>query len=70
MSIVHFILCFAQCVELYSTEPELLNFLEAQKSFPRNQFSQLMCLAGWYENPVPTRFLAPIDLLKISALEF
>ena len=27
-----------------------------------------MCsLAGWYDNPIPTQFLAPIDCLKITA---
>ncbi len=27
-----------------------------------------MHLAGQYDNPIPTRFLAPIDCLKIPAL--
>jgi hypothetical protein len=40
---------------------------------PRNRFqwmnSAILCsLAGRYDNPIPTRFLAPIDFLKISAL--
>jgi hypothetical protein len=26
-------------------------------------------LAGWYDNPIPTRFLAPIDCFKIPAPE-
>jgi hypothetical protein len=26
------------------------------------------CLAGWYDNRIPTRVLAPIDCSKISAL--
>jgi hypothetical protein len=25
-------------------------------------------LAGWYDNPIPARLLAPIDFLKIPAL--
>jgi hypothetical protein len=29
---------------------------------------QIRALAGWYDNPIPTRFLAPIDCLKIPAL--
>ncbi len=40
---------------------------------PRNRFqgmnSASLCnLAGRYDNPIPTRFLAPIDCLKIPAL--
>ncbi len=36
---------------------------------PRNRFqgmnsASLYSLAGWYDNPIPTRFLAPIDCLK------
>jgi hypothetical protein len=38
---------------------------------PRNRFqgmnsATLWSLAGRYENPIPTRFLAPIDCLKIQ----
>ncbi len=40
---------------------------------PRNWFqgmnsASLCCPAGRYENPIPPRFLAPLDFLKISAL--
>jgi hypothetical protein len=31
--------------------------------------ASLCSLAGRYDNPIPTRFLAPIDCLKIPALE-
>jgi hypothetical protein len=42
---------------------------------PRNQLqgmnSDSLCsLAGRYNNPIPTRCLAPIDFLKIPELEF
>ncbi len=42
---------------------------------PRNQFqginsASLISLAGRDDNPIPTRFLAPIDCLQIPALEF
>ncbi len=39
------------------------------RSIPRNQFRQPMycTLAGRYDNPIPTWFLAPIDCLKIPA---
>jgi hypothetical protein len=41
---------------------------------PRNRFqwmnsASLCSLAGRYDNPIPTRFLAPIDCLKIPALK-
>jgi hypothetical protein len=40
---------------------------------PRNRFqgmnsASLCSLAGRYDNPIPPRFLAPIDSLKIPAL--
>jgi hypothetical protein len=31
--------------------------------------ASLCSLAGRYDNPIPTRFLAPIDCLKIPALD-
>ncbi len=37
-------------------------------SIQRNEFRQPMrSLAGRYDNPFPTRFLAPLDCLKIPA---
>ncbi len=50
------------------SEPVFLNVYGAQESIPRNEFRQLCSLAGRYDNPIPTRFLAPIDSLKIPAL--
>jgi hypothetical protein len=50
-------------------EPEFLNFSGA----PRNQSRQPMLLgglAGRHDNSIPTRFLAPIDCLKIPALGY
>jgi hypothetical protein len=40
---------------------------------PRNRFqgmisTSLCSLAGRYDNPIPPRFLAPVDSLKIPAL--
>jgi hypothetical protein len=32
--------------------------------------ASLCSLAGRYDNPIPPRFLAPIDFLKIPALSF
>ncbi len=42
---------------------------------PRNRFrgmnsASLGSLAGRYDHPIPTRFLAPIDCLKIPALDW
>jgi hypothetical protein len=57
-------LCPVMCTELV-----FLNVYGAQESIPRNEFHQPMCsLAGRYDNHIPTRFLAPIDCLKIPAL--
>ncbi len=46
--------------------PEMvfLNFLGAQESIPRHWFRQLCSLAGRYDNPIPTRFLSPLIVLK------
>ncbi len=33
------------------------------------QFASLCSLMGWYDIPIPTWFLAPIDCLKIPAQE-
>jgi hypothetical protein len=43
------------------------NVFGAQESIPRNESASLCSLAGRYDNPIPTRFLDPIDCLKISA---
>ncbi len=29
---------------------------------------QIRALAGWYDNPIPTRFLGPTDFLKNSSI--
>jgi hypothetical protein len=53
-----------------SPKPVFLNVYGAQESIPRNEFRQasLCSLAGRYDNPIPTRYLAPIDCLRIPAL--
>ncbi len=58
------------CVLGESPDPELvvLHINGAQESIPRNEFRQPMySLAGRYDEPIPPRFLAPIDSLKIPA---
>jgi hypothetical protein len=48
-------------------EPVFLNVYGAQESIPRNEFRQPMYPGGLYDIPIRTRFLAPIDCLKIPA---
>ncbi len=52
------------------TEPVFLNVYGAQVSIPRNEFRQppVCSLAGrTITHPIPSRFLVPIDCLKIPA---
>jgi hypothetical protein len=53
----------------YKTEPVFFNVHGAPESIPRNEFRQptVCSLAGRYDNPLPPRFLATIDSLKIPA---
>jgi hypothetical protein len=39
---------------------------EPKSRFQGMNSASLCCLAGRYDNTIPTRFLAPIDSLKIS----
>ncbi len=47
-----------------------LNFEGAHESIIKNRFRQPMLpgVAGQYDNPIPSLFLAPIDCSKIPAL--
>jgi hypothetical protein len=49
-------------------EPEFLNFTEPRNRFHGINSGSLCGLAGRYDNPIPTRFLASIDCLTIPAL--
>ncbi len=51
-----------------NSEPVLLNVYGAPEFIPRMNSASLCSLAGRYDNPIPPRFLAPIDFLKIPAL--
>jgi hypothetical protein len=53
-------------IQVKNAEPEFLNFEGAQEPIPRNKFRSLV---GRYDNPISTRFLAPIECLKIPALD-
>ncbi len=48
----------------------IFKLLGAQESIRRNRFRQPMKLAGRYNNPIPARFLVPINCSKIPALGF
>ncbi len=77
-SLGHFQSCFfmrdSKCVHhhyfLLSPEPVFLKVYGAQESIPRNEFLQPMYDTILYDNPIPTRFPAPIYCLKIPALLF
>jgi hypothetical protein len=49
-------------------EPVLLNVMEPSNRFQGINSASLCSLAGRYDNPIPARFLVPIDCLKIPAL--
>jgi hypothetical protein len=44
-----------------------LNLMETRNRCPGINSASLCSLAGRYDNPIPTRCLAPIDFLKIPA---
>jgi hypothetical protein len=51
-----------------TSQPVFLNVYGAQELTQRIKFRRPMCLcslAGRYDNPIPTRFLAPVYCLKI-----
>ncbi len=44
----------------------IFKLLRSPKIDPKELISAMLCSqAGQYDNPIPTRFLAPIDCLKI-----
>ncbi len=61
------------CVQVVSTitgnvqSPNFKTFKEPKNQFQGTNSAMLCSLAGRYNNPIPTRFLAPIDCLKIPA---
>jgi hypothetical protein len=75
-----FSVCYFPFAQHY-TEPEyftfkdprdgILKLLRSPRIYSIRNHSARMCsLAGRYDNPIPTRFLAPNDCLKIPALDF
>ncbi len=59
---------FERNMYILKTEPEFLNFKEPKHLFQVINSARLCSPAGRYDNPIPTRFLAPTDCLKIPAL--
>jgi hypothetical protein len=54
---------------MYSNPSELSPyFMEPRNRFQEMNSASLCSQAGQFDNPIPTRFLAPIDCLKITAL--
>jgi hypothetical protein len=48
--------------------PNFHTFKEPKNRFQEINSASVFSLVGRYENPIPTRFLAPIDCFKIPAL--
>ncbi len=59
-----------QCIPSVPDEqgPNFLSFKEPRNWFQGMNSASLCNLAGRYNNPIPPRFVAPIDFLKIPAL--
>jgi hypothetical protein len=55
--------------ESENSEHEFLNFKEPQNRFQGSNSARLCSLAGRYDDPIPTQFLALKDYLKIPAQE-
>jgi hypothetical protein len=72
---------YSRCVVVSSLRYVLLfpgdlqtHIMDGSRTEPKNRFqgtnsARLCSLAGLYDKPIPTRFLAPIDCLKIPAEE-
>jgi hypothetical protein len=52
----------------WRTELVFLKFMEPRNRFQGMNSASLCSLEGRYDNPIPTRYLAPIDCLKIPTL--
>ncbi len=56
------------CIFVYTQSPYFEPFMKPRNQFQGRNSTSLCSLAGRYDNPIPTRCLAPIDCLKIPAL--
>ncbi len=55
------------CTLSRDQSPNFYTFMEPRNRFQRINSASLCILKGRYDNPISTRFLAPIDCLKIPA---
>jgi hypothetical protein len=55
------------CTAFRYQSPYFYTFMEPRNRFQGINSASLCSLAGRYDNPIPTRFLAPIECLKIPA---
>jgi hypothetical protein len=55
-------------MRIYYLSPYFLTFMEPRNRFQGMNSASRCSLSGRYDNPIPNRFLAPIDCLKIPAL--
>ncbi len=62
------LLLFQYWIDGYNLTPNFETFKEPKNRFQGTDSARLCSLAGRYDNPIPTRFLAPIDCLTIPAL--
>ncbi len=53
----------------FGRQPVFLTFIEPRNRLQWMNAAGLCSLAGRYDNPIPTRFLVPVDCLKIPALD-
>jgi hypothetical protein len=60
----------ASLSSLAGRSPYFYTFMEPRNRFQGINSASLCSLAGRYDNPIPTRCLAPIDFLKIPAPAF
>ncbi len=62
-----YVYCIAHFIA--KNRARVFKLLIAQNQFQGINSASLCSLAGRYNNPIPTRFLAPIDCLKIPEQE-
>ncbi len=65
---VWFLFCRRLFVEVFPNRARIFKLLRRPRSDSKGPiFGRLCSLAGRYDNPIPTRLLAPVDCLKIPA---
>jgi hypothetical protein len=62
--VVFFLKCLDKALFFFQS-PNFLTYKETKKRFQGINSARLCSLAGRYDNPIPIRFLVPLDCLKI-----